>query len=218
MAQQWYAQLDGRTVGPFPAKKLRDLASAGTLTPETPIRTDDGAWMRAARIKGLFEGVQAAAGSGIRTAQADRPSPDGAEETAEETAEWPSLTPSELQEDEFADMPALPPLLGRPASTSSQNDGGTPDYRFLRAYAVAFGVAAAAIAGFGAVTLLVSFLGFRSSVPAGLTAVGAGCVAFGTTILLAVVALVIREAILLAVNVATDVRRTRESHERLARP
>ena len=56
MAAEWFYQATGKTVGPVPAAQLKQLAKAGTVTPDTPVRRNtDGKWVKARRVKGLFE-------------------------------------------------------------------------------------------------------------------------------------------------------------------
>lgn len=55
VAQEWYAQIDGVTVGPLEMRGLRELAAEGRLTTETPVRLGDEEWTRASNIGGLFD-------------------------------------------------------------------------------------------------------------------------------------------------------------------
>jgi hypothetical protein len=55
LSQAWYIQHNGRAVGPVTAAKLKQLASAAKIGPETKLRLgDDGEWLDAERVKGLF--------------------------------------------------------------------------------------------------------------------------------------------------------------------
>lgn len=55
MAQDWYAQIDGVTEGPFEMRRLRELAAEGRVTGDTPVRLGDEDWRRAGQINGLLE-------------------------------------------------------------------------------------------------------------------------------------------------------------------
>lgn len=55
MAQQWYAQIEGVTVGPLELRGLRELAAEGRLNGETPVRLGEEEWTRASKVSGLFE-------------------------------------------------------------------------------------------------------------------------------------------------------------------
>ena len=55
VSRMYYTRLGGKTDGPFSAKKLRQLASAGRLQPDDRLRTDGNAKsVRAGTIEGLF--------------------------------------------------------------------------------------------------------------------------------------------------------------------
>ncbi len=54
MPQQWFAQVDGMTAGPFEMRRLRELAAEGKLTAETPVRLGEDVWKRAGQVDGLF--------------------------------------------------------------------------------------------------------------------------------------------------------------------
>lgn len=55
MSLSWYVQHNGKTVGPVSAAKLRQLAEAAKISPKTRIRPgEDGDWVNASRVKGLF--------------------------------------------------------------------------------------------------------------------------------------------------------------------
>lgn len=55
MAAEWYYFRDGRESGPVSASKLVELARAGKVTPNTPIRRGaNGEWRPATSIQGLF--------------------------------------------------------------------------------------------------------------------------------------------------------------------
>jgi len=54
----WYVRHDGKIYGPMQAEKLRHLANAGKITPETDVRLGmDGKWAKARNVKGLFSQV-----------------------------------------------------------------------------------------------------------------------------------------------------------------
>jgi hypothetical protein len=55
VAQEWYAQIDGVTVGPLEMRALRELAVEGRLTGETPVRLGDEEWTRASKVSGLLD-------------------------------------------------------------------------------------------------------------------------------------------------------------------
>lgn len=52
----WFCKIDGSVRGSLSAKELRDLARSGKLKPNDPVRRGDrDKWVRADRVKGLFE-------------------------------------------------------------------------------------------------------------------------------------------------------------------
>ena len=53
--KKWYAIVDDRQAGPFAPGEFRELASQGTITPDSKVRRDDmQKFVRASRVKGLF--------------------------------------------------------------------------------------------------------------------------------------------------------------------
>ena len=55
MAQQWYYQVMGQIMGPIEAHTLREMVSVGDITRSTLVRRgDEGEWILAERIAGLF--------------------------------------------------------------------------------------------------------------------------------------------------------------------
>lgn len=53
--QLWFVKHRGKEQGPFSPKQLKHLAESGKITPENEVRMgNDGDWMAAAKIKGLF--------------------------------------------------------------------------------------------------------------------------------------------------------------------
>ena len=55
MSSEWYLMSEGVVKGPVTAKQLRALAEAGKLSPMDRVRGNDGQWVEASRVKGLFE-------------------------------------------------------------------------------------------------------------------------------------------------------------------
>jgi hypothetical protein len=56
MASQWYCRLMGTEMGPFSSKQLLEMARHHQITPDDSVRKgDDGTWVEAGRVKGLFE-------------------------------------------------------------------------------------------------------------------------------------------------------------------
>ncbi len=55
MATQWYYQIMGETVGPLAARDVKAHAQEGRITHDTLVRKgDDGQWMLADRVQGIF--------------------------------------------------------------------------------------------------------------------------------------------------------------------
>ena len=55
MPQEWYLMSEGVVKGPVSAKQLRALAEAGRLSPVDRVRRNEGQWVEASHVKGLFE-------------------------------------------------------------------------------------------------------------------------------------------------------------------
>lgn len=55
MPSEWYLMSEGVVKGPVTAKQLRALAEARKLSPVDRIRRNEGPWVEASRVKGLFE-------------------------------------------------------------------------------------------------------------------------------------------------------------------
>lgn len=61
MTAQWFYRQGTEEIGPVNGNEIRSLAKAGTIVPSTVMRKLGGAtWIRAARIKRLFDGVETA--------------------------------------------------------------------------------------------------------------------------------------------------------------
>lgn len=55
MSVQWFCNVAGKVIGPFSPKQLKELADNGRLTPEHLVRRgEDGQWVEAHNVKGLF--------------------------------------------------------------------------------------------------------------------------------------------------------------------
>lgn len=52
--QQFYLQVMGQEVGPHSLAELQRMVLAGTIKPDTPIRTTSGAYFQAGTMPGLF--------------------------------------------------------------------------------------------------------------------------------------------------------------------
>ncbi|MBS0209553.1 MAG: DUF4339 domain-containing protein [Planctomycetes bacterium] len=62
MAKEWYAKVNGSQVGPLEPSELRALATTLRLKRSDVIRKGEGGqWVPAEKVKGLFDGVPAAA-------------------------------------------------------------------------------------------------------------------------------------------------------------
>ena len=62
MSRSWFVEHNGKAVGPLSSTQLKDLASAAKIKPTTPVRLgEDGEWMRASKVQGLFPSTEIAA-------------------------------------------------------------------------------------------------------------------------------------------------------------
>ncbi len=90
MANEWYVRIGEKEYGPFASAKLKQLADAGKISPETLVRLGtDGKWVPASKVKGLFE-------SAPTQPSASLPPPD---------APQPAIAPSPPP------PPIVPPIL-----------------------------------------------------------------------------------------------------------
>ena len=72
MAQEWYVQIGETVFGPHPPAKLREGAKTGRLLPETLVRRgEEGPWIEASRIQGLFSSSRSDHTSRAEPAHAD---------------------------------------------------------------------------------------------------------------------------------------------------
>ncbi|MGC1274166.1 MAG: DUF4339 domain-containing protein [Planctomycetaceae bacterium] len=199
MAQQWYAQLDGRTLGPFPAKKLRDLANAGTLVPDTQLRIGDGAWFRATRVKGLFDATVAA-----ERGFSDEPA------IADSEYDW-SNDDDLLDEESALAPPPIPGAMAPSATAAGRSDDGIPKYAVLRVYAILLIVVGSLPVAFSLVLLVLSLIG-ENALGVMLTLFWlAASLGFGLA------CFVVSELLHSVIQVSTDVRRSRNALERIER-
>ena len=65
MLADWFCTIDGKRIGPFNSQQLKAAAAKGQIRPDHLVRRgDDGPWLPAGRIKGLFpEALKASGGS-----------------------------------------------------------------------------------------------------------------------------------------------------------
>jgi len=72
MAQEWYVQIGEKVFGPHPPAKLREGAKTGRLLPEMLVRRgEEGPWIEASRIQGLFSSSRSDHTSRAESAHAD---------------------------------------------------------------------------------------------------------------------------------------------------
>jgi hypothetical protein len=63
MAADWFVRQGGKAFGPFDSSKLRQLAAAGKITPQTELsQSANGPWATAGNVKGLFNPATTTAG------------------------------------------------------------------------------------------------------------------------------------------------------------
>ena len=64
--RQWYVKVRDRVHGPFSSKQLKQLAALGKISPDTLVRLgDDGNWLPAAKVKGLFVEMKSPVPAGL---------------------------------------------------------------------------------------------------------------------------------------------------------
>jgi hypothetical protein len=76
----WFYQIMGEQVGPLSGTELKQLARRGTIGMDTLVRKEDGSWVQASRVRGLFS-------SDVSTAQSTKLPPSST----------PPLPPSEAK-------------------------------------------------------------------------------------------------------------------------
>jgi hypothetical protein len=54
MKPQWFYMVLGEEVGPITAGTLKTLADRGTISLDTPVRTEGSGWIAAEKVEGLF--------------------------------------------------------------------------------------------------------------------------------------------------------------------
>ena len=65
MSAEWYYQSEGKGIGPVSSSVLRQKASSGEVEPNSLVRRGrNGHWVRAQRVKGLFNAVEQSPASG----------------------------------------------------------------------------------------------------------------------------------------------------------
>src|SRR5947209_3115441 len=69
----WYVERDSEPVGPMSAAQLKRLADDGKLKPTDRVRRDEGAWVAASTVKGLFSPAPSQPGAAVPAPV--RPSP-----------------------------------------------------------------------------------------------------------------------------------------------
>lgn len=108
--QRWYARIDGVTEGPISPRRLRDLVTAGSVGPDTPVRIDGGSWIRARRVKGLFA-APAVSSPALRSSPGEAPpaSARGIESVTVEGDKIPPVSAGSSARSTASAAPSLPP-------------------------------------------------------------------------------------------------------------
>lgn len=61
MNRDWYVEHNGRIVGPITSAQLKQLAASSKINPDTKVRLgEDGEWVRAGKVQGLFAQISTA--------------------------------------------------------------------------------------------------------------------------------------------------------------
>ncbi len=224
-AAEWFAEVAGKQVGPLSGGDLRQLVAAGRVHAETPIRRgSDGPWRPAGEVKGLSPGPP----------PEPEPEPPPAPAPSAPPAPQPGDEWHDVPEDSFSfnDEPAaappgtVPPGVApgfipeahvRSASGSrGGTDGATPAYAALRTYSNVLRIVGYVVAALAALGILASFLlGFvaasQSGEPAAFfVATLSGLSGAIPALLTAFLLIVAAEFVMLAVNVASDVRELKD--------
>jgi hypothetical protein len=72
MVQEWYVRIGDKVLGPHPPVKLREAAETGNLSPNTLVREgNEGPWIEASSITGLFSDLRSDNTSHPEPAQTD---------------------------------------------------------------------------------------------------------------------------------------------------
>lgn len=75
MSREWYIEHNGKIVGPVTSAQLKHLAASLKINPDTKVRLgEDGEWVRAGKVQGLFTQI-ATAKAKVQTAVATTPTP-----------------------------------------------------------------------------------------------------------------------------------------------
>ncbi|MBI2827517.1 MAG: DUF4339 domain-containing protein [Planctomycetia bacterium] len=123
---EWFVRRGDKQAGPFSGTKLKELAAAGKVLPTDELRQGaDGAWVPAARAKGLFAATTDSRAGGPVTGQSPAGSPPAASKSA------PALRPkpppaSAIEEPPAHLVPARPAPLVPIVEQASAETSSTP--------------------------------------------------------------------------------------------
>ena len=65
MADEWFAEVEGKTVGPVGIDRIQEWSRAGRVTRETRVKGPDGLWTPAGEVPGLLSPSAGCAAAGM---------------------------------------------------------------------------------------------------------------------------------------------------------
>ncbi len=147
MANEWYVQHGGKQHGPLTAVNLKKLADDGKIAPTTPVRLGaDGAWVPAARVKGLFPATAAAQPAAKPVASGAKAASPPAPKTSAPAAPPVAPPPAPLKADPLARtaLPKAAPLKATPRGKAEPDKSASMTPKILGAVALILGILALA--------------------------------------------------------------------------
>jgi hypothetical protein len=110
MSHHWFCKVSGKQVGPLSSQQLKAMAAQGKLHPDDFIRQgEEGQWVAASRVKGLFPSQGAA-----KTTPAERPAEAPAERPATAAAPLFSMMGGPVAQQPAQQQPAPAPAAPAP--------------------------------------------------------------------------------------------------------
>lgn len=124
MAQSWFTKVNGVEAGPFSSSGLKGEAQGGRITPDSLVRRgDDGEWVPAQRIQGLFEAVPAIARTAPPPLAKAKPLPVEVKEPEPVAVESSAVAVESLPDIADVELPAVEFLASKAASSSGLPSG-----------------------------------------------------------------------------------------------
>lgn len=125
MNRSWYVKHNGKVIGPVTSAQLKQLAVSSKMSTDTPVRSgEDGKWIRAESVKGLFPAPEAHRSTAAEVDLATSPRNQNLPVADSSRFLWPLLAGGGLIVSVFVGLGVW--LLTRPETAAPTQKANTP--------------------------------------------------------------------------------------------